>query len=278
MEGTRAPGDAAALARKAAQAGYDAVIVAGGDGTLGQAADGLAGSNTALGVLPVGTSNVWARELALPLLLDTSPAGIVPAARALAEARVRPVDLGRIGARHFLLWAGVGLDAHIVSRVEPRTGLRKQLGLPYYIAASFIAGFDWSGAEAQIEVDGETIAGHMLMVLIGNNRIYGGGVFHVSPHSRLDDGLLEMWAFEGRGYGATLAHAWGLRRGRHTDHPRVQHRAGRRFTVNTARPLPAQADGDLLEGLTPLTIEVAPRALRALVPQSAPLDLFAPET
>ncbi|MBI3761903.1 MAG: diacylglycerol kinase family lipid kinase [Chloroflexi bacterium] len=274
IEGTHSHGDATRLARHAAETGFDAVIVAGGDGTLGQAADSLAGTSTALGVLPVGTSNVWARELCLPLSMDSGPEGLARVARVLAESVVRPVDMARAGTRHYLLWAGVGLDAHIVSRVEPRAGLRKQLGMAYYIMASFVAAIDWQGAEMQLEVDGEAIAGHMLLVLIGNNRIYAGGVFNGSPGAKLDDGLLELWAFEGQGYLESLALARELRRGRHVDHPRIKHRTLRRITITAERPVPVQADGELLDSPTPVTIEVAPLALRVLVPRSAPSDLF----
>ena len=274
IAGTRVAGEATQLARQAASAAYDAVIVAGGDGSLSQAADGLAGSPTALGVLPVGTSNVWARELRLPLTEADSAAAIQRLARAMFEARIEPVDLGRIGQRHFLLWAGVGLDAHIVSRVEPRERWIKRFGRTYYVALSFLAATDWAGADMLVEVDGVALRGRFLLAMAGNNRLYGGGLFRLSPGASLDDGLLEVWIFEGRSYGEALTLAWALYRGRHTRHPRVKCLAGRRISLVADPPLRVQADGDLLDELTPVTITVAPRALRVLAPPSAPADLF----
>ncbi len=108
---TQAAGDGTRIAREAAQAGYDAVIAAGGDGTINEIVNGLAGSQTALGVLPVGTVNVWAREIGLPLQPRATT-------EALLRTHVRSIDLGRAGDRYFLLMAGVGFDAAVVNEVR----------------------------------------------------------------------------------------------------------------------------------------------------------------
>src|SRR5207247_1264597 len=103
IQPTLEPGDGTRIAREAAAQGYDVVVAAGGDGTVNEVVNGLAGTETALAALPIGTVNVWVRELGLPL----HPRA---AAEALLGAQVRAIDLGRAGDRYFLLMAGVGFD------------------------------------------------------------------------------------------------------------------------------------------------------------------------
>jgi YegS/Rv2252/BmrU family lipid kinase len=274
VAGTEAPGGAFRLARDAAAAGLDTVIVAGGDGTLSEAADGLAGSQTALGLLPMGTGNLWAREVGLKPIADWSGRNIDAYAQAIAGSTLRSIDVGTVGRRHFLLWLGVGLDGHIVERVEPRGRFAKLLGEMYYVMAAVAAAPGWTGARMEVSVDGVAVEGHMLLVLVGNGRRYGGRLFQVSPQARLDDGLLEMWAFRGRSYADALSLAWLLLRGEHAGHPDVFNRSGRQIVISGPADAPSQVDGDRLGQRLPLNISVRPRALRVLVPPGAPDDLF----
>jgi diacylglycerol kinase (ATP) len=107
---TTRPGDATTIARQAAAAGADVLLACGGDGTVNEAVNGLAGSQTALAVLPGGTVNVWAREVGIPL----DP---VRALQLLWEGQRRWIDLGRAGERYFLLMAGIGFDADVAAQV-----------------------------------------------------------------------------------------------------------------------------------------------------------------
>ena len=113
------------------------------------------------------------------------------------------------------------------------------------------------------------------MTLIGNARHYGGGIFYVSPDAVLDDGQFEVLIFEGRTFANSVAGAWRLLRGRHRDHPGVTIRAARHITAASLDCLPLETDGEPLMAHLPLTITVAPRALRVLVPAHAPASLFA---
>src|SRR5579862_1748915 len=119
LEATAGPGAATALAGDAVERGDDVVIVAGGDGTINEAIQALAGTTVALGVLPVGTVNVWAREIGLP-------AHPVAAAALLADGDSRTIDLGRAGERLFLLMAGAGFDGAVTGLVESR--LKRAMG------------------------------------------------------------------------------------------------------------------------------------------------------
>ncbi len=132
---TERPGDATALARAAADAGYDAAIAAGGDGTVNEVVNGLVGRQTALGVLPVVVGNLWAKQIGLPTYTLANPLRLHDAAEAFVSGSVRPIDVGRVNGRHFLCWAGIGLDAQVTWEMEPRARHTKRLGiLPYIIA------------------------------------------------------------------------------------------------------------------------------------------------
>ena len=120
------------LSEEAIDEGQSAVFVIGGDGSVGTIAASLSGSDTALGVLPAGTANVWAKELGLRGVDWFHRQALDRAAAGLAEPDVRLIDVGEINGRKFLLWGGVGLDAAVVSRVEPRERWQKALAIPFY--------------------------------------------------------------------------------------------------------------------------------------------------
>ncbi|HEX6235889.1 MAG TPA: diacylglycerol kinase family protein, partial [Acidimicrobiales bacterium] len=134
MAETSRRGHATRLAQGAAASGVDAVVVLGGDGTLNEAANGLAGSACALAPLPGGSTNVFARTVGLPndpieatgVLLD-----------ALARRSVRRVGLGSVNGRYFLVHTGVGFDAAVVEQVERRSGLKRYASHPLFVYAAF---------------------------------------------------------------------------------------------------------------------------------------------
>jgi diacylglycerol kinase (ATP) len=274
MVSTRVCGDATRLARGAAEAGFDAVWVAGGDGTVGEAVNGLVHSKTALGVLPVGTGNVWAKQLRLHTYTLTHPFRLREAAVAQTEGCVRSVDVGRVNGRYFLLWAGLGFDALVTSELEPRPRPIKRLGpLPYIVAAVTLAR-DYSGVRTRILMDGRTIRGRTILVVVSNVQDYA--LFRISKQARMDDGLLDVLIFKGLGFSYILRHAAKIFSGRHLQDPRTIHRQVRSITVVSDVPISVQADGDPL-GTTPVTLNVVPRALRVLVPPQAPASLFSKE-
>ncbi|MEN9937391.1 MAG: hypothetical protein RLZZ387_3970, partial [Chloroflexota bacterium] len=151
---TEGPGDGTRIAREAAEEGYDVVVAAGGDGTINEVVNGLAGTRAALAPLPVGTMNVWARELGLPLQPRAT-------AEALLQARVRSIDLGRAGSRYFLLMAGVGFDAAVVGEV--RSPEKRRLGILAYVLRAVTVALRFRGARARVVVDGRRIGGRVLL-------------------------------------------------------------------------------------------------------------------
>jgi YegS/Rv2252/BmrU family lipid kinase len=189
LKATREAGDATRLAREAAAQGMDGVWVAGGDGTICEAVNGLVGSATAMGVLPAGTGNVWARQLRLPIRTVGRPHYLEQAAADQAQGQIKAVDVGQFGERCFFLWAGIGFDAMLTDRLEPRPRPIKRLGaLPYLIAAVSLAR-DYAGVQCRITLDNETRRRRILMILVSNIQMYT--YFNVVRQARLDDGLLD---------------------------------------------------------------------------------------
>ncbi len=275
VESTHQPGDARLLAWQAAQAGLDAVWVAGGDGTVNEAVNGLVGTPTALAVLPVGTGNVWARQLHLPVYTLAHPFRLREAAVAQALGRVRTVDVGRLNDRHFLLWAGMGFDAQVTSQMEPRPKRAKRLGVLPYVVAALTLAREFSGVRTHLVLDGKPLRRRALLVVASNVQMYS--IFQLTPQARIDDGLLDVFLFRGLGgFSYMLRMAGRLFTGRHLEDPRVIQRRAREITLWTERPMAVQVDGEPV-GTTPVSIRVVPLSLRVLIPPQAPASLFEKE-
>jgi YegS/Rv2252/BmrU family lipid kinase len=279
IEQTHGAGDATTYARRAAAQGYDAVFVAGGDGTLAQVVDGLVGTETVLGVLPTGSGNVFARQLNLPVPGGLHPRPILEAVRLQLEGQPRPIDVGRVSpkghsgpVRHFLCWCGVGFDAQMSIRVEEDKERKKRLGAGVFLIAGILTLRDFAGTRAVVRVDGHRVSRRMMMLVANNIQLYGI-IFKMATTAVLDDGLLDVYCFQGRGTARTLLHAVRLLFSRHIQDPKVDIFRARRIEVSPARPLPVHVDGDYI-GYTPVVMEVVPRGLKLLVPPYAPANLF----
>jgi len=260
---TAGPGDGTRIARAAALEGYDVVVAAGGDGTVNEVVNGLVGTRAALAALPIGTVNVWVRELGLPL----QPRA---AAAAFLDAQVRAVDLGKAGERYFLLMAGVGFDAAVTAEV--RAHEKRRLGVFAYIFRALDLARRFRGTRARIVVDGKLIRTRALMVVLGNSQLYGG-IIKFTARASLDDGLLDVCIIKGNTLRGAPLRILSIVLRRATLDPKIEYHRARVVRIETGRPLPVQVDGDHI-GYTPMTFESAPGALRALLPPSLPTDLL----
>ena len=279
IEETRGSGDATTFARKAVAQDCDAVFVAGGDGTLAEAVDGLVGTKAALAVLPGGGGNVFARQLNLPVPGGLHPRPLVESARLLLAGQVRRVDVGRITplgstgpARHFLCWGGVGFDAQVNRNVEADPDRKRRLGPFATFITSFLTLRDFAGTAASVRIDGHRVSRRTVMLVANNIQLYG--IFmHMASHAVIDDGLLDIYCFQGTSPGQTFLHAMKVVFNQHITDPRVDIYRARRVEIRTYRPLPVQVDGDYI-GNTPIVMEVVPRAVNLMVPPHAPASLF----
>lgn len=250
---TSGPGDATVAARQAAADGFELVVAAGGDGSLNEVANGLVGSQVELGLVPVGTENVLARELGIPL-------NVTAACRYLLDKVPRRIDVGRIGERHFVCFAGIGFDAHVAHNLSPQR--KASLGSIAYFLTSFerIGSYRKAPRMATLKVDGESVTSSFWMILVGNIQNYGGGM-KPAPRALMDDGLLDLCVYPVAGYPATVRQMVSTRGGRHLGLPGMLYFQAKRIEIATDPVEQVQLDGDPWTGTTPLTIEVVPRSL-----------------
>jgi diacylglycerol kinase (ATP) len=265
------------VARQAAAEKFDAVFAIGGDGTVGQVANGLIHSDTALGVLPAGTMNVWAMELGQRTFEWPFATGALREnARLLAEAPVHCVDVGLCNDHAFLLWAGIGLDAMIIHQLEPRPRAQKYVSVPQYVAATFWNAAIWHGMDLRVWADDQRVDGHFLLAVATNIRRYVGGLAVLSPNAYLDDGEMDLWLFSG----STLADAFRtyfeVLAGSHVNSDQARRLPFHSARVESDTAFSIHMDGDPMLGSQQVEIKIHKQALRVLVPPKA-LKLFKEE-
>lgn len=263
VEFTQAPRDAERIARGAA--GYARIIAAGGDGTASQVAAGLIATHSAvpLGVLPMGSGNDFARGLGLPHDLETALVG-------LANGRVESIDVGRVEyldrARSkcstlVLNIASIGVSARVVEQVSLTRGPAR------FLRGTVRAILTHRPQPVEIRVDGRTVhRGPLTLAAAANGRYFGGGMC-VAPDAELDDGALDVVAVSGLSKLGLLLRLGMLYRGSHLADAAVNAWRGRVVEFESlADAVGLEVDGESL-GVTPVRIEVLPRALAVIRPQ-----------
>jgi diacylglycerol kinase family enzyme len=218
-----------------------------------------------------------ARQLNLPVAGPLHPKPLLEAARMLLAGRVCPVDVGRVtlatGKRHhFLAWAGVGFDAEMSRSIAAVPARKKRLGPFAFALAGFLILRDFRGTPVRFRVDGHVINRRVLMLVANNIQLYGI-IFRMAQHAVIDDGQLDIYGFLGDKPAQALLHAIRLLVNRHIDDPEVDIYRAQRMEIVGPRPMPVQTDGDFV-GETPAVIESLPRAMRLVVPATAPVRLF----
>jgi diacylglycerol kinase (ATP) len=261
---TERPGHAADIVVERAE-DYDVVFTLGGDGTAMEAAGALAGTMRPLGVLAGGTGNLLARAVGIPLDPER-------AVKMLLAGEELHIDLGRIVScqpvRHFAVAAGVGIDAAMVA--ETPSWLKRRLGvLAYTITATraaLRAVLRQEFFHVRLTVDGEEFEAAAAAVMIANFGAVLSDRITFGPGIRFDDGVLDACFYSPRNFRDALRIMWRLLRRNFASDEAMLYRSGRHFRIETEPPRLAQADGELL-GMTPIEIEIAPRAVRLLVPK-----------
>jgi diacylglycerol kinase family enzyme len=267
---TERPGHAIELARSARDAGYAVVIAFGGDGTVNEAANGLAGSGTPLSCLPGGSANVFGKLLGIPSEIVDATEHLL----ALADRfEPRMVDLGEVEGRLYTFSAGVGMDADVVKGVDSHPRLKARLG-PYFFLATALATFSRRYLVAAprmfVDVGGETLAGVTTIVQNAEHYTY----FHEHPIDLAADAELEGGTLSGvvlrrasvLGAPSLLARGW-FPRLRIERHRQVDgFRGATTLTVSSAtgRPLPLQVDGDYVGEVTEARFTIRPKTLAVL--------------
>jgi len=254
---TGGPGDAVLMAREAAYTGSETVVAVGGDGTINEVANGLAGSAARLAAVPLGTGNVFAKEFSLPATVEGCLA-------LLDEGKTITVPLARANDRYFVLLASAGFDAEVVERMTHRQ--KNALGITAYILVGarhilrpqptlWIEFPDRERIEAQ-------------SVIVARGRKYGGDVT-IAPAGDISGNTFQVILLLRKGRWAIARFALDLLRGKHVASPRVAVREAPSLVVRCRIPSAAQVDGDYL-GPLPVRFAVTDVPLRIVVPKDSP--------
>lgn len=251
----------------AVKAGARLIMVGGGDGTVSAVAGRLAGKNVALGVLPLGTGNDFARGLGIPVQLRQ-------ACSLVTHGKLTPVDVGLANGRVFLNAVSLGLPVQLAQRLDP--DLKKRYGKLAYPVAALSALRALKPFHVRIHTREHQFEGAVLQVVVGNGRFHGAGQV-IAPKATLDDRRLDAYAVLAHEGNEAPRHrhlkdilllarvGWMGRRGKHVQHPRVLYFRTQEVRLTTQQDQSLNVDGELW-GQAPVTFQVGASALQVLVP------------
>lgn len=254
LRSTSRSGHAEVLAREAARQGFRKVIAAGGDGTVNEVVNGIAGSDAILGLLPLGTMNVFANELGLPAS-DLERCWAIT-----QEKELRFVDLPSANGKRFVQLAGVGLDAQCVQ--ETSAAFKRSFGpLSYIVSAAQIA----ARQPPQLRIDSDdAVSSEGSFVLVGNGRLYGGP-FPFFKQAVIDDGLLDVLVFKRLNYLQMIRYLQDVIFSSQITSPEVEYFQTKSLRVSSDDAVPVEIDGELI-GSCPVEFTIKRRGLRVLAP------------
>lgn len=270
-------GDGVRLAQEAVDAGYRSIIAVGGDGIVHEIVNGLmhAGAgpdDVSLGVIPAGSGNDFVKMLDLPA------EDVAVACSRISRGHTRVVDVGRISRLisasrtvfsaedgrpgYFVNMLGIGftaLAAHESQKIDWLTGLAL-----YLVAAIRTLALTYRTPQMEIDLDGNLISQRTTEVAVANGRCQGGG-FWMTPDAEIDDGWFDLAIARGLSRVGILRLIPEVMQGTHIDKDPITMARARRVTIDTAHPLPVQADGEILASrVTHMELEIVPQALRVI--------------
>lgn len=250
---TQKRGDAKEAARDSLN--YKAIVTIGGDGTFNEVINGAIGNGIPLGLIPLGTANVLARELRLPF----DP---IQACHAIARGNTRKIDAGKADSRYFFLMAGIGFDAEVVKIIEANR--KGHISMVSYALPILKALWNYKFPALDVEVDGKLVAEDAGFVFVSNTRRYTGPLV-ITNRAKVDDGLLDVFIFPGRDYLKFLKYAMGSLFWIADRIKEVKYLQGNEIRVSSNEEVPYQLDGDS-GGHLPARFEVVPKAVNIIVP------------
>ena len=250
---TTARGDATRIAREADAEKFDAVVAAGGDGTINEVVNGLVGRDLPLAVIPLGTSNVLAHEIGIGDSMER-------AAQAAIRGRRQAIALANADGQYCCLMVSTGFDSRAMTRVRP--GLKKLLGEWSYHIAGIEEILGPAGALFTVEVDGEPY--QAASVIVANGRLYGGK-YLCAPDADLTKPVLRTMLLQRGGRWNMIRYGLALMRNRLHRLPDVKTIESRVVRIPAPAGIPWQSDGDLM-GETPVTVTVEENAIEILIP------------
>jgi YegS/Rv2252/BmrU family lipid kinase len=258
------PGHLIELAREAVERGAELVVAVGGDGTLNEAVNGVAGSDVDLATIPLGTGMDFVRTYGIPTRFDD-------AVRVALQGTPRTIDAGRVryrtwggeeAERWFANVGSVGMSGAVAQRAN---GMSKVLGgkATFFYALTRVF-LEWENTDVTVTLDDGDRRGRMHDVIVANGVWHGGGMM-LAPDARPDDGRFDVVLIGDVSKVDFLTTAPKIYKGRHVTHPKVEVVRSARVAVDAGERLPIEVEGEQV-GTTPAVFEVVPGALRVRVP------------
>lgn len=247
---TQREGEATSIVRKTP---YELIIVGGGDGTINEVINGTTNLPVTLGIIPLGTSNVLARALRIPL----DP---IKAAELIVEGGRRKCDLGRVGERYFLIMVGCGFDAYAIMKTSLRA--KRFIGRYAYVMAGLTHLLDYKPGKISLRFDDGQTQDTGTFVVVGNAHLYGGD-YQITPQAKIDDGFLDACVFKGERLPSLLYFAMRVVRRKPLTYPEVRYYRFKKASLEADRLTFFQTDGDLA-GQLPTQIEIIPGAINII--------------
>lgn len=249
-------GSSIKAAQEAVAQGFDLIIAAGGDGTINEVVNGMAGASIPMGVLPLGTANSFAAELDIPFDLKE-------ALEIIISGETKKIDLGLANKRYFTIATGIGFDAAAIKEVRP--GLKRWFGSFAYLLAVLktLVTYRFKKLEIEIPELAEKRIGYFCMIC--NTRSYAGS-YELTANAVIDDGKFDLLIFKGKNASRMLLHLLKLAIGifsplKNYD---IDYMKVREVRVKSAKPVPLHVDGEII-GNTPLVATIQPKALSVKV-------------
>ena len=251
---TKYGGHATEIAKQLCTEGVDVVVAMGGDGTINEVANGLVGSGVTMGVIPLGTANVFSLAFGIP-------SQILAACELILKGSRVPIDVGKANDRYFLCMAGIGFDAYVIKQVDRR--LKRWLGPLSYILTGVAEAFRYRSNPIRFKVDDETVERRGYMVVVGNIKHYGGAL-ELIPKADPQDGYLDICCFNYRGVWRMVRNLWGMVHKQQLDPNEVSYIRAKKVVVGTKSRHCMHIDAEYM-GSTPAYISVVPGGLRVIV-------------
>lgn len=265
LAASQSKGQIVELAEQAARAGCSPIIVAGGDGSLGDAVNGLVRASRSedeplgpFAIMPLGSANDFAYALSLPTDLNE-------AAQVIARGKIRPVDLGLLNGRYFINNSAAGLEPYVTLKHEK---IHVVKGMARYLIAALQAIMDKPKWQGRIQWDDGAYEGPLSLVSVGNGRRTGG--FFMTPHADPFDGKLSLaFGYRGtrRGLFIALPRAFNEGKGSYVEMEGMYEVQATRISIHLDKPSPAHTDGELLpQWLQDFEYKIQPKRINVIVP------------
>jgi diacylglycerol kinase (ATP) len=250
--------DVVAIVRAELANNPSVVVAAGGDGTISDVAEALIGTDIRLGIIPVGTANIFARELGIPLDLEGACALLD------GQPNTTNVDAMKVGEQYYVLQIGIGIDSLMIRDTDRQS--KRRFGRAAYMWTAFTRLIGYQPMRFTIVADGKRMRPRASQVLIANGGVLGAPPFRWGPNIRPDDGKIDVCIVSARSALDYMGLIWHTLLGQQRRDRNVRYlTAERSIAISADQPLPIQADGEII-GDTPIQIEVVPAALKVIVP------------